>query len=115
MPDTRLGLYPIGQGKAIPTDHTGPKSYVTHGETLGSINNQTGITLQGLATLDYVTCTDTTISGNYGGLVQPVGKGEQKTFKLIWVTAVAGIPTSTEVTAGTDLSGETMKLLYIGR
>lgn len=115
MSDKALSTFTIGQGKAIPTDHAGPKSYATGGETLGSINNQTGITILGLATIDYVTCTDVTVSGNYGGLVQPVGKGEQKTYKLIWVTATAGIPTSTQVTAGTDLSGETMKLLYIGR
>jgi hypothetical protein len=115
MADTALGHFTIGQGKAIPTDHSGPASYVTGGETLGQINNQTGITTLGLAVIDIVIAVDNTISGNYGVLVQPVGKGEQKTFKLIWVTATAGIPTSTQVTAGTNLSGETIKLLYIGR
>ena len=115
MSEKALSIFTIGQGKAIPTDHTGPKSYTTGGEVVGSVNNQTGITILGLATLDIVIAIDTTISGNYGVIVQPVGKGEQKTFKLIWVTATAGIPGTTQVTAATDLSGETIKLLYIGR
>lgn len=115
MSEKALVTCPIGQAKLIPTDHTGPVSYTTGGETLGQVNNQTGITLLGLAVIDIVIAVDNTISGNYGVLVQPVGKGEQKTFKLIWVTATAGIPTSTQVTAGTNLSAETIKLLYIGR
>ena len=115
MSDKALSIFTIGQGKAIPVDHAGPKSYTTGGETLGSINNQTGITILGLATLDFVVCTDVTVSGSYGAVVQPVGKGEQKTFKLVWVTATGGVPSSTQVTNGTDLSGETLKVLYIGR
>lgn len=115
MADKQLGLYPAGQAKLIPVDHTGPASYVQGGETLGAINNQTGISTLGLAVIDIVIAVDSTISGNYGLVVKPVGVGEQKTFKLIWVTATNGILSSTEVTAGTVLSGETTKLLYIGR
>jgi hypothetical protein len=116
MADKALAVLTVGQGKMIPVDHAGPTSYATGGETLGSINNQTGITVLGLGTLDDVLGSGSvSISGNYGVIVQPVGKGEQKTFKLIWVTATAGIPSTTQVAAAVDLSAETVKLVYIGR
>ena len=116
MSDKALATFTIGQGRAIPVDHAGPKSYTTGGETLGQINNQTGITVLGLGILDDVLGSGSvSVSGNYGVIVQPVGKGEQKTFKLIWVTATSGIPSTTQVTSTTDLSAETVKLVYIGR
>lgn len=91
MADTRLDLFTIGAGKLIPVDHTGPASYTTGGETLGQINNQTGVTLQGLATLDAVLVCGVSISGNYTVQSQPTGSGSRKTFKLIWAySASAG-------------------------
>lgn len=113
MSDTRLGLYTIGQGRAIPVDHVGPKSYTTGGETLGAINNQTGVTVQGLATIDAVLVVGLSVSGSYWVLAQPSGTGTRKTFKLLWFTATAGVPTLTQ--ASGDLSGETVRLVYIGR
>ena len=116
MSDKALATFTVGQGRLIPVDHAGPKSYATHGETLGQTNNMTGITALGLAILDDVLGSGSpSVSGNYAVIVQPVGKGEQKTFKLIWVTATSGIPSTTEVTAATDLSAETVKLIYVGR
>lgn len=115
MADTKLALFTIGQGKAIPVDHTGPASYTTGGETLGQINNQTGITVQGLAVLDAVLVVGVAISGSYWVMAQPTGTGERKTFKLLWFTATAGVPTLTQVTSTTNLSAETVRLVYIGR
>lgn len=115
MSDKLLSLFTIGQGKIIPVDHKGPSSYTTGGETLGQSNSQTGISVLGLATLDFVCACAVAVSGNYAVYVKPVGSGEQKTFKLIWVTATSGIPSTTEVTSTTNLSAETVKLAYIGR
>lgn len=115
MANTKLATYTIGQGRAIPIDHTGPASYTTGGETFGSINNQTGITVLGLATLDFVDPIGPTNSGNYFVYAIPTGIGERKTFTLVWVTATTGIPTSTQVTNGTNLSAETVRILVIGR
>jgi hypothetical protein len=115
MPNTNLAVFTIGQGKAIPMDHTGPASYTTGGETLGAINNQTGIAFQGLGTLDYVDVEGPTLSGNYYVYVQTTGTGERKTFKLVWVTATAGIPSSSQVTNATNLSAETLRILVFGR
>lgn len=111
MSDTRLGLYTAGQGRVIPLDHTGPASYVTNGETLGSYNSQTGVTLQGLAELDAV-IGGPSKSGNYFVYAIPVN---QKQFTLVWVTATAGVPSATQVTATTNLSAETVRLVVIGR
>lgn len=115
MSDTALATFTIGQGRAIPVDHAGPAAYATGGETLGQTNNMTGITTNGLGTLDAVLACAVSISGNYAVVVQPSGKGERKTFKLLWVTATSGIPSSTQVTNGTNLSAETVRLVYIGR
>jgi hypothetical protein len=115
MANTALATFTVGQGKAIPIDHTGPASYTTGGETFGSINNQTGITVLGLSILDYIDVEGPTLSGNYYVYAQPTGTGERKTFKLIWVTATAGIPSSTQVTAATNLSAETLRMLVFGR
>jgi hypothetical protein len=96
MADTRLGLYTAGQGRVVPIDHTGPSSYTTGGETYGNQNSQTGPSK----------------SGNYFVYAYP---SNQKQFKLVWVTATTGIPTTTQVTAAVDLSAETVRLLVIGR
>ncbi len=115
MAERALATFTIGQGKAIPVDHTGPTSYTTGGETLGSINNQTGVTLLGLATIDFVGVEGVAASGSYWCMVQPVGNGEGKTFKLLWFTATAGVPTLTQVTSTTDLSAQHVRLLVVGR
>ncbi len=115
MADNKLALFTIGQGKAIPVDHTGPVSYTTGGETVGNINNQTGITMLGLATIDYVGVEGMAASGSYWVMAQPVGNGEGKTFKLIWFTASAGVPTLTQVSAAVDLSAQHVRLLIVGR
>jgi len=115
MADTRLDLFTIGAGKAIPVDHTGPSSYTTGGETLGASNAQTGITLQGLATIDAVLVVGLAVSGSYWCIAQPTGSGTRKTFKLVWLTATAGVPSLTQVTSTTDLSAQTVRLVYIGR
>jgi hypothetical protein len=115
MADTKLAVFTIGQGKAIPVDHTGPVSYSTGGETIGQINNQTGITVQGLGVLDDVVGAGLSVSGSYWVLPQPVGTGERKTYKLLWFTASAGVPTLTQVSAAVNLSAETVRLTYIGR
>lgn len=115
MANTTLGIYPAGQSKNIIVDHTGPASYTTGGETFGNLNNQTGITLLGLAVLDFVDVQGPSVSGNYSAVVQITGTGERKTCKIIWVTATAGIPSTTQVTAATNLSGETIRLMVTGR
>lgn len=116
MSDKVLVVCTVGQGRMIPVDHKGPSSYATGGETLGQTNNQTGITTLGLGILDAVLGSGSpSVSGNYAVIVKPVGAGEQKTFKLIWVTATAGIPSTTQVTAAVDLSAELVKLVFIGR
>ena len=109
-----LDLFTIGAGKAIPVNHVGPKSYTTNGETYGTANNQTGITVQGLATLTNVIGGPAN-SGNYFVYAVPQSTGESKTFKLVWVTATAGVPTTTQATSLADLSAETVRLLVIGR
>lgn len=116
MGDTRLDSFPIGAGKLLSVDHTGPVSYSTGGETLGVINNQTGIALLGLGSIDMVLGSGSlSISGNYWVIVQPVGKGSRKTFKLLWFTATAGVPSFTQVTSAFNLSGETVRLGYVGK
>lgn len=114
MSDTKLAVFTIGQGRAIPDDHAGPKSYTTGGETFGNSNSQTGISILGLGILDNV-IGGPSLSGNYFVYAIPSGAGERKTFKLVWVTATTGIPTTTQVTNGTDLSAETVRLLVVGR
>jgi|ERR1700733_9521426 len=115
MANTTLGVYPAGAAKVITIDHTGPAVYPSGGETFGSINNQTGISVLGLATLDFVDPIGPTNSGNFYVYAQATGTGSRKTFKLIWVTATAGIPSSTQATAATNLTAETVRMLVIGR
>lgn len=116
MSDKALDSFPIGAGKIIPVDHTGPASYTTGGETLGTINNMTGIALQGLGSIDMVLGSGSlALSGNYWVMVQSTGKGSRKTFKLLWFTASSGVPTLTQVSAATSLTGETVRLAYVGK
>ena len=116
MSDTVLDRFTIGAGKILPVDHTGPKSYPTGGETLGTTNNFTGISVVGLGSLDMILGSGSlSVSGNYWVVVQPVGTGIRKTFKLVWFTASSSVPSFTQVTSATDLSGETVRLGYVGK
>ena len=120
MGDTVLDRYTIGAGKIIPVDHTGPASYAgpTVGETLGTINNMTGISVVGLGSLDMVLGSGTfSESGNYQVFVQATGIGVRKTFTLFWfaVTYATGVLTLTQVSSTTNLSGETVRIGYVGR
>lgn len=112
--DTVLARFTIGQGKALPIDHVGPKSYTTNGNNYGSANNQTGITVAGLSTIDFIV-GGPAISGNYFAYPIKSTAGEQKVWKLVIVTATSGVPTTTQATSTTDLSAETFPLLVIGR
>lgn len=114
MSDKALATFTIGQGRAIPVDHVGPASYATGGETFGNSNSMTGISTLGLGSLDNV-IGGPSLSGNYFVYAIPSGAGERKTFKLVWVTATTGIPTTTQVTNTTNLSAETVRLLVLGR
>jgi|SRR6185369_9840759 len=116
MADTQLGAFTIGQGKLLAVDHAGPKSYTTGGETLGSNNAMTGISMLGLAVIDNVLGSgNLSVSGSYWVVAQPTGKGERKTWKLLWFTATAGVPALTQVSSAVDLSAEVVKLGYVGR
>ena len=110
MGDTALNSYPIGGGKIIPVDHTGPASYTTGGETLGNINNMTGISVAGLGSLDMVLGSGSlSESGNYEVKTQQTGLGSRKTFNLLWYAAgvtqgvidVASSGSPSGMTAGT--------------
>lgn len=98
MADTKLPNYParLGDVQLQMCDHTGPASYSVGGETLGAINNMTGITALGLGSLDGIWGSGSySISGNYWIQAVLLGKGSRKTWKLVWnlqnasVTAVA--------------------------
>ncbi len=114
MSDKALATFTAGQGRLIPVDHAGPASYTTGGETFGNSNVFTGVAALGLGSLDNV-IGGPSLSGNYFVYAIPSGTGERKTFKLVWVTATTGIPTTTQVTAAVDLHAETVRLLVIGR
>lgn len=118
MAETKLPDYParLGDKQLVVVDHKGPASYATGGETLGVASNLTGVSAQGLSGIDLVVGAPmVAVSGNYWVLAKAVGAGPQKTWKLLWFTASAGVPTLTQVTATTDLSAEVVKLGYIGR
>lgn len=102
MGDTVLDRYTVGSGKIIPVDHTGPASYATGGETLGTTNNFTGISVVGLGSLDMVLGSGSlSDSGNYQVQVQPSGTGVRKTFKLLWFAASG---TTGSAVAGTTIT-----------
>lgn len=118
MSDTVLDQFTIGNGKIKPVDHTGPVTYVAGGETLGTINNMTGISVVGLGSLDMVLGSGSlSESGNYWVLVRATGSGSRKTFLLQWFLAASGVPTLTEAGASghINLSAETVRLAYVGK
>ena len=115
MGDTALNSYPIGGGKIIPVDHTGPASYTTGGETLGTTNNMTGISVVGLGSLDMVLGSGSlTDSGTYSVAAQPTGLGSRKTFKLIWsVTGVAQGVIQVTSSGGSGMTAGTYPLVFV--
>ncbi len=113
MSDKVLASFTIGQGRALPVHHTGPKLYTVGGETFGTNNVMTGIAGLGLGSFDFIVGGPSN-SGNYFVYCIPQSTGECKTYKFVWVTATTGIPTTTQATA-IDLSAETVRLLVIGR
>ena len=117
MSDTRLPGYPARMGDAVSiiVDHSGPASYTTGGETIGVLNASTGIALQGMASIDMVQVGSPSISLNYVAYPICLGKGSRKTWKLLWVTATSGIPSTTQVSSAVNLSAETVRLQYTGR
>lgn len=119
MADTTLKGYPTHQSskQSFTVDHAGPASYAgTAGEVIGAANLQTGISTLGLAAIDQIIASPFSVSGNYYVIPKPVGKGTQKTFNLQWfaVTYSTGVLVLTQVAAAVDLSGETVRLTYIG-
>lgn len=116
MADTVLERYPVGGGKLVAVDHSGPASYTSGGEMLGANNSITGMAAVGLGSIDAVLGSGSlTVSGNHWVIAQPTGTGSRRTVKLLWFTASSGVPTLTQVSASTDLSGETVRLVYVGR
>lgn len=96
MSDTILDRFTIGQGKILPVDHLGPASYATGGETVGTINDLTGIALLGLGSIDMILGSGSlSESGNYFVLAKQTGLGVRKTFKLLWFVVSGGSGTFT--------------------
>lgn len=109
MADTKLNDYParLGDKQWVIVDHTGPASYTTGGETLGNSNVFTGVSAQGLGSIDaIVPGSGLSVSGTYNVVAQPVGAGSQKTFKLKWFGA-GGTGSGTGVASVTITAGGT--------
>jgi hypothetical protein len=115
MSDKAVDTFTIGQGKLIPLDHTGPASYTTGGETIGTTNAFTGIAVLGLSVIDFIDCSGLSVSGNFWVQAQVTGTGSRKSWKLLWFTATASVPSLTQVAAAVNLTAETVRLVYIGR
>ena len=116
MADTQIDNFPVGSGKLIPVDHTGPSSYTASGETIGTVNNFTGISVAGLSTVDAIlgggSLSD---SGNYWVLVQPNGIGNQKTWRLVWFFApVSSGVTGVSSSGGSGMTAGTYALAFTG-
>ena len=95
-----------------PTDHTGPAAYTTGGEVLGTPNALNGITSVGLGSIDFIHGSGSlSISGNFYIRFKPNGTGSRKTWNLLWYP----VGTDTQVAAGTNLTGETVEIVYVGR
>lgn len=114
MSDTKIDSFPFGAGKYLPVDHTGPASYAVTGDIIGSINNQTGITVLGLSTIDNVEGSGSySVSGAYQVFAQPTGKGSRKTWILLW-NSVGGVLTVVQNAAGTGMTPGTYPLSASG-
>ena len=105
------GADPVnGRSKWVPVDHYGPSSYVSGGEVWPPQPNLGGPNSVGLSGLHWVN-GGTSESGTYR--VIPIFGGDASDkgqIKLMWVT----ISTNTEVTGGTNLSAEVIRLLAVG-
>src|SRR5580658_499712 len=121
MDITAVPLDPVsGRNKIITTDHYGPTSYTTGGETWPSVNpNQvTGgpNSLGEASVINILSLSGVTEPGNY--VVNPIygGKGTIKSnIKLKWLYNIASLGTvGTEVAASTNLSAEVIRLSVLG-
>ena len=108
----------IGKHALVISDHAGPASYTTGGETLGRSSAPYKPFL-GLRTVDMLLCNDLTISGNY--LVQSqsvVGGGGSSAYgKLKWLYASASTGgfapvASTAITAAGTYTGTTPSVTF---
>ena len=113
MADTKLDSFPIGAGKVIPVDHTGPVSYTAGGETIGTQNNLTGIAILGLDSVDMILGSGgLSLSGNYEVRTQQTGTGIRKQTKLLWFPVGAAVTKpGVPLTLGT-LSGAATNSTY---
>lgn len=113
MSITRLADYPAHAGgkEIIVANVTGPASYVAAtGQPVGSVNAQTGISVLGLGSIDFINGS-ASISGTYSVVGQPTGTGSRKVWNLIWIVNSTGVP----VANGVNLSAETVSIEIIGR
>ena len=106
----------IGKHALVISDHTGPASYTTGGETLGRSSAPYKPFL-GLRTVDMLLCNDLTISGNY--LVQSqsvVGGGGSSAYgKLKWLYGAGGGGSgvqSVTITAAGTYTGTTPSVTF---
>ena len=99
-------------------DHTGPASYAaytaptTGGDVIQSINLN-------LRSIDMIIPLGYSVSGNYAvktKMLTVTGGGSAQNALLVWyaVTWSSGVEVLTEVTAATNLTGETVRLLALG-
>lgn len=118
MADTKLNDYParLGDKQWVIVDHTGPASYTTGGETLGNANAFTGVSAQGLGSIDAVLPgAGVSVSGNYTFAAQPTGAGSRKTWNLLWYYAAAasGV-TGVTSSGGSGMTAGTYALAFSG-
>lgn len=112
MAITKLPDYParLGDKQMVVANITGPASYASTGQPIGVVNNQTGIALLGMGSIDFVN-TSMSVSGTYNIIAQPSGIGSRKVWNLFWIVTATGVP----VAAATNLSTETAAIEVIGR
>lgn len=112
MANTKVPGYPtvIGDKAVTCVDHTGPASYTTHGESFGAPNQFGGVNQFGLRNYDWIG-GGVSQSGTYAVEGRLTGSGNQVTFKLVWSVVATGA----EVANATNLSGETVRLLLVGK
>lgn len=110
MANNPVSGFPDVWGKhGVPlVDHTGPASYVTGGETLGT-PTYGGSNVLGTRGYTYVS-GGMTNSGTYRVDCLYGGSGVRSQVKLRWTVVATGA----QVAATTNLSAETVRLLVIG-
>lgn len=111
MSNTNVPGYeqPWGTKEAIVTEHFGPASYPTGGETINASDFNRG-------GFDAVLISGISYSGTYSArwvwaldAAPSVAKGAQASGKLLWTVVATG----SEVANTTDLSTEILRLLLI--